>query len=148
MSEPKAAELETRLGASPPESGHGQIVFGIDSGFAIEGKAHSHEISAKAPWIRYNRCVEFEWDANKAADNLRKHKVSFMEAATVFGDFLGITVPDPAHSADEDRYITVGLSNLGRLLMVAHTERDERIRIISARTLTAKEKRAYENSEE
>ena len=122
--------------------------MGIDRAFVIEGKAHGHEISAKAFGIRYNRFVEFEWDANKAAENVRKHKVSFIEAATVFGDFLGITVPDPAHSADEDRYITVGLSNLGRLLMVAHTERDERIRIISARTLTAKEKRAYENPEE
>ena len=92
--------------------------------------------------------MEFEWDARKAARNLRKHKVSFVEAATVFGDFLGTTVADPAHSADEDRYITVGLSNLGRLLIVAHTEHDERIRMISAPTLTAKEQRAYENTEE
>jgi hypothetical protein len=92
--------------------------------------------------------VEFEWDANKAAENLRKHKVSFIEAATVFGDFLGITVADPAHSAGEQRYITVGLSNSGRVLMVAHAERGDRIRIISARTLTAKEKRAYENAQE
>ena len=122
--------------------------MGIDRGFVIVGNAHSHEITAKAGWIRYNGSVEFEWDANKAAENLRKHKVSFIEAATVFGDFLGITVPDPAHSADEDRYITVGLSNLGRLLMVAHTEQDERIRIISARTLTANENRTYENPEE
>ena len=92
--------------------------------------------------------MEFEWDANKAAENLRKHKVSFIEAATVFGDFLSTTAADPAHSAGEQRYITVGLSNLGRLLMVAHAERGDRIRIISARTLTAKEKRAYENTEE
>jgi uncharacterized DUF497 family protein len=91
--------------------------------------------------------VEFEWDARKAAANLRKHKVSFIEAATVFGDFLSTTAPDPAHSAGEQPYITVGLSHLGRLLMVAHAERDDRIRIISARTLTAKEKRAYENTE-
>jgi len=91
--------------------------------------------------------VEFEWDARKAAKNLRKHKVSFIEAATVFGDFLGTTATDPAHSADEQRYITVGLSNSGRLLMVAHTERGDRIRIISARTLSAKEIRAYENPE-
>jgi uncharacterized DUF497 family protein len=92
--------------------------------------------------------VEFEWDSRKAARNLRKHKVSFIEAVTVFGDFLGTTAADPAHSAEEDRYITVGLSNSGRLLLVAHTERSERIRIISARTLTAKEKRAYENIQE
>lgn len=92
--------------------------------------------------------MEFEWDSRKAARNLRKHKVSFIEAVTVFGDFLGTTAADPAHSAEEDRYITVGLSNSGRLLLVAHTERSERIRIISARTLTAKEKRAYENIQE
>ena len=60
-----------------------------------------------------------------------------MEAATVFGDFLSTTAPDPAHSLDEHRYITVGISNSGRLLIVAHAERGEHIRIISARTLTA-----------
>ena len=76
--------------------------------------------------------MEFEWDGNKAAENLRKHKVSFLEAATVFGDFLGATAADPAHSAGEQRYITVGLSSWGRLLMVAHAERGDRIRIISA----------------
>jgi hypothetical protein len=92
--------------------------------------------------------VEFEWDAKKAAKNLRKHKVSSIEAATVFGDFLGATAAERAHSPGEQRYITVGLSSSGRLLMVAHAERDDRIRIISARTLTAKEKRAYENTQE
>jgi hypothetical protein len=92
--------------------------------------------------------VEFEWDVRKGAANVRKHGVTFEEAATVFGDFLSTTVPDPAHSAGECRYITVGLSTLGRLLMVAHAERGDRIRIISARTLTGREKRAYENKEE
>ena len=91
--------------------------------------------------------MEFEWDVRKADANLRKHRVSFEEAATVFGDFLSTTAPDPAHSAGEHRYITVGLSNLGRLLMVAHAERGDRIRIISARTLTGREKRTYENQE-
>ena len=66
----------------------------------------------------------------------------------MFGDFLSATAADPGHSAGERRYITVGLSNLGRLLMVAHAERGDRIRIISARTLTRREKRAYENKEE
>ena len=92
--------------------------------------------------------MEFEWDAKQAAKNLRKHKVSFIEAATVFGDFLGTTVADPAHSASEQRYITVGMSSLGRLLMVAHAERGDRIRIISARTLTARERKAYEDTQE
>jgi uncharacterized DUF497 family protein len=92
--------------------------------------------------------VEFEWDARKAARNLRKHKVSFNEAVTVFGDVLGTTAADPAHSAEEDRYITVGLSSSGRVLLVGHPDRDDRIRIISARTLTARKKRAYENIQE
>jgi hypothetical protein len=88
--------------------------------------------------------VEFEWDPSKAAGNLRKHKVAFSEAATVFGDIHSATAPDPDHSADEHRYVTVGLSDRGRLLMVAHAERRERMRIISARELTNSERRAYE----
>ena len=87
--------------------------------------------------------MEFEWDPSKAARNLRKHQVSFTEAATVLGDFLGATVPDPDHSGDEHRYITVGLSNRGRLLMVAHAERHQRVRIVSARN----ERQAYEETQ-
>ena len=90
--------------------------------------------------------MEFEWDPAKAAGNLRKHKVSFQEAATVFGDFLGVTAADPDHSTGERRYITVGRSGRGRLLMVAHTERRERIRIFSAPTLTPRETKAYEET--
>ena len=88
--------------------------------------------------------MEFEWNPKKAARNLRKHRVSFSEAATVFGDRLGTTVSDPDHSLAEDRYITVGMSSRRRLLMVAHTERGERIRIINARELTRAERDAYE----
>lgn len=88
--------------------------------------------------------MEFEWDPAKAAANLRKHGISFNEAATVFGDTLGTTALDPDHSADEHRYITVGFSSKGRPLMVAHAERRERIRIISARKLTQSERRVYE----
>jgi uncharacterized protein len=91
--------------------------------------------------------MEFEWDPNKAEANLNKHKVSFHEAATVFGDPLSITVPDPDHSFEEERYITVGSSDRGRLLMVAHTEQDERVRIISARELTRTERDAYEEGD-
>ena len=89
----------------------------------------------------------FEWDPSKADKNLRKHKVSFDEATSVFGDFLGTTVADPDHSHDEHRCITVGLSSRGRLLMVAHAERRERIRIISVRRLTPSERRAYEETQ-
>jgi len=88
--------------------------------------------------------LEFEWDPRKAAKNLRKHKVSFPEAATAFSDPLSATVSDPDHSAEEDRYIIVGMSNRFRLLMVAFAERGDRIRIISARELTRAERKAYE----
>jgi uncharacterized DUF497 family protein len=90
--------------------------------------------------------VDFEWDPAKAALNVRKHRVPFPEATTVFGDPLGITVPDPDHSEEEDRYITVGRSIRGRPLMVAHTERGDRTRIISARELTRSEREAYEET--
>ena len=70
--------------------------------------------------------IVFEWDTRKSAANLRKHGVSFAEAGTVFGDELSITVPDPDHSDKEDRFITIGWSNLPRLLMVAHTDRGEK----------------------
>lgn len=88
--------------------------------------------------------MNFEWDPNKAESNLRKHGVSFQEAATVFGDDLGITVYDPDHSKDEDRYITIGWSEQRRILMVSHTDREGRIRIISARELTQSERKDYE----
>lgn len=77
--------------------------------------------------------MEFVWDPRKATENMRKHGVTFAEASTVLGDLLGATVPDPDHSAEECRSITVGLSNQQRLLIVAHTECDGKIRLISAR---------------
>lgn len=88
--------------------------------------------------------MEFEWDPQKATKNLRKHEVSFTEAATVFDDPLSITVADPDHSAEEDRLIIVGQSYRRRLLIVSFAERGDRIRIISARELTRVERRAYE----
>ena len=88
--------------------------------------------------------IRFEWDPNKALENLRNHGVAFKEAATVFADYLSMTVPDPDHSTQEDRLITVGSSNQNRLLMIAHTERGDKIRIISARELTPRERRQYE----
>jgi hypothetical protein len=88
--------------------------------------------------------MEFEWDPRKAEENLRKHKVSFTEAATVFGDRLAVTDYDPDHSLGEDRCITIGWSYRRRLLMVAHTDRGDRTRIISARELTRAERETYE----
>ena len=87
--------------------------------------------------------MNFEWDPNKAVRNLQKHKVPLEEAATIFRDDLSITVPDPDHSVEEDRHITVGLSSSSRVLVVAHTERGDRVRIISARELTPKERKQY-----
>ena len=86
----------------------------------------------------------FEWDAAKADANLNKHGVSFTEAATVFGDPLSVTVPDPDHSITEERYLTVGASIRLRFLIVAHTEIGDHIRIINARELTRSERESYE----
>jgi len=88
--------------------------------------------------------MEFEWDEEKAKRNLRKHKVSFPEAATVFGDPLSVTFPDPDHSVDEDRFITMGISNRDRVLVVSHTDREDGIRIISARKAVGRERKFYE----
>ena len=88
--------------------------------------------------------MEFEWDRKKAKYNLRKHGVSFEEASSVFGDVLATVYDDPDHSADEKRFLTVGTSVRGRLLHVAFADRDTRIRIISARMVTRREKRMYE----
>jgi hypothetical protein len=88
--------------------------------------------------------VHFEWDPAKAARNLSKHGVSFDEASTVFGDPLAGTIVDPLHSEDELRFVTIGLSTSRRLIIVAHTEREERIRIISARRARRRERRTYE----
>ncbi|MFZ2445293.1 MAG: BrnT family toxin [Syntrophobacteraceae bacterium] len=88
--------------------------------------------------------MKFEWDQKKARANLRKHKVSFEEAATALRDPMSATGHDPDHSVGEERFITFGVSERGRLLVVAHTEEDETIRIISARVAGKGEKRIYE----
>ncbi|HXQ23989.1 MAG TPA: BrnT family toxin [Candidatus Acidoferrales bacterium] len=88
--------------------------------------------------------MRFEWHRAKAEENLRKHGVSFDEAVTVFYDALSATFDDEEHSADEARLITVGYSARGRLLVLAHTERGARVRIISARRATARERNRHE----
>lgn len=89
----------------------------------------------------------FEWDEEKARGNLRKHKVSFEEAKTVFNDPFMITFPDQEHSGFEQRYLNIGISLRGRVLIVIHTERRKNIRIISCRRATINERRAYEKGE-
>ncbi len=85
-----------------------------------------------------------EWDNGKAAANLRKHGVSFEEAVTALEDVLAVTYRDPDHSEEELRFLTFGVSSTGRILVVAHTEREEAVRLISARPATRSERRAYE----
>src|SRR5436189_402896 len=88
--------------------------------------------------------LRFVWDREKAAANLRKHAVSFDDAATAFGDPLSITITDPEHSVGEERWLLLGQSATGRLLVVAHTEHRDEIRIISARPATRRERQNYE----
>ncbi|NTV75252.1 MAG: BrnT family toxin [Holophaga sp.] len=88
--------------------------------------------------------MEFKWDPDKATGNLEKHGVDFLEASTVLGDPLELTISDPGHSRTEFRFISLGSSSSGRLIVVSYTERGARIRIISAREATPRERRQYE----
>ncbi len=88
---------------------------------------------------------DFEWDDEKAQSNLKKHGVSFVEAATIFNDPNLATIADPDHSDNEERYVSIGISVIRRLLSVIHTFRKERIRLISARKAAKAEKETYEN---
>jgi len=90
--------------------------------------------------------LDFEWDPKKAETNYRKHVVDFVEAGSVFDDPEFITLLDEEHSDEEDRFITIGLSDKNRLLLVAHTERENRVRIISARKATKNEEKYYEEA--
>jgi len=89
----------------------------------------------------------FEWDPTKAKENLQKHRVSFAEASTVFGDPLSMNMPDPDHSEGEHRFIVMGISDRYRLLVVSYTERPLRTRIINARLASRAERKQYEEEE-
>ena len=88
--------------------------------------------------------MQFEWDSNKAARNLRQHGVAFEDAATTFGDPFAQTISDPAYSTAEVRFVTIGLTVAGRLVVVVHTDREARVRLISARQATRAETKKYE----
>ncbi|MFB3074451.1 MAG: BrnT family toxin [Candidatus Methylomirabilales bacterium] len=88
----------------------------------------------------------FEWDPLKEAANRRKHRISFHEAATVFGDSLSTTFRDADRAHEEHRYITIGMSQRDRILVVAHTEQGDTVRVISARRATRRERRFYEEN--
>jgi len=86
----------------------------------------------------------FEWDEEKAASNFKKHKISFREGATVFNDEFIATMPDPSQSEMEERFVAIGLSVTGRILVVIYTERGEKTRLISCRRATSAERKWYE----
>lgn len=88
--------------------------------------------------------MNFDWDTRKAAANLKKHGISFYEAATAFGDPLSITIPDPDHSGYEQRSLLMGRTAAHRLVVVSHVERGQAVRLISARLATRRERRTYE----
>ena len=88
--------------------------------------------------------LTFEWEEDKAEENIRKHKISFEEAKTVFNDRFSITISDPEHSSDGHRYIDIGYSSKGRIIVVVYTEREPNIRIISCQKPTTGERRIYE----
>lgn len=92
--------------------------------------------------------IEFEWDRDKAKRNLKKHRVSFEEASSVFRDPFSLTIPDPLHSDEEERFVTLGESHRRRLLVVVTTDRGNNVRIISARIATRKERKDYEEGNE
>lgn len=90
--------------------------------------------------------IIFEWDPQKAKTNFEKHGITFDEASTVFKDTLSLTIEDPLHSYDEERLVLIGMSYKNRLLVVVHTEREESIRIISARKAVKRERKYYESN--
>jgi hypothetical protein len=90
--------------------------------------------------------LSFEWDSGKAGANLAKHGVSFEEASTLFGDERALTIPDPAHSLVEQRFITIGISHKQRILVAVHTDRDNNLRLISTRCASRKGRRQYEEA--
>jgi len=92
--------------------------------------------------------LEFEWDSEKARRNLRKHSISFREGMMVFNDVFAITYYDDAHSRHEQRFLTLGLSDLGRVLVISHSMVDEKVRLISARKATRRERELYEKENE
>jgi len=116
-----------------------------DEGYVLEEP--SLAMPAGYGYLRYaapGAQLNFEWDPNKDASNLEKHGISFAEASTAFFDPLSSTVLDPRHSDDEARFVLIGLTYAGRLVVVFHTDRGEAVRLISARPATRRERQAYE----
>ena len=89
----------------------------------------------------------FEWDEEKASANLKKHRVSFDEAVSAFDDPMLITFSDPLHSEGEERFLSIGISSKNRVLIIAHTDRANKVRIVNCRKATASERKQYEEKE-
>jgi len=92
--------------------------------------------------------LDFDWDEDKAIANLKKHKISFEEAKTVFADPFSITMNDPKHSVDEHRFVDIGAAANGKVLVVSYTQRGEKIRLINCRKSTKSERKIYEERED
>ena len=116
------------------------VIFSIMVRQLTGGSAFTHRHTG----LHETPVMEFEWDERKAATNAKKHSVSFHEAGTVFGDPMSITFHDPGHSESEHRFLTFGLSQSNRLVVVAHTDRGRKVRILSARLMTRNERKIYE----
>ena len=125
-----------------PEPAFGTVLVGDSCSRADLGERSPREFEVPRMTFQFT----FEWDARKAAANAEKHGVTFDEALSAFSDPLSRSIPDPDHSTNEDRFLLLGLSASGRLLAVAHTERADRIRLISARLASKRERRSYEET--
>jgi hypothetical protein len=113
----------------------------------MSDRGELRNLADKMEWYAFEGII-FEWNRGKAASNVRKHGVTFEEAATIFGDVHGVMIADPDHSEDESRFLLVGRSGLRRILVVVSVERGERVRLISARRAVRKEMRIYEEGRE
>jgi hypothetical protein len=136
---------------SPRQSGHNTALARETRGPWVAEPCSSLRRASRQHWYIRRVDLRFAWNPRKAADNYRKHGVDFVEAATVLGDPLSVTIPDPWHSVRESRWIDIGRSSAGRLLVVVYTETETpqvtRVRLISARVADPDERRAYEEAQ-
>lgn len=135
---------QARLRRSEGKSSDSALVSSGQPLSPLQERNRSGTTESDSDAARYAQSVEIEWDPNKADSNLEKHGISFDEAATAFGDPLSLTISDPDHSDDEERFVLLGQSFADRVVVVVHTYRDEKIRVISARIATKNERRSYE----
>ena len=128
------------------DRGGGRVLNRVRYGRSLGGQT-APSSRAPRPRARHDATpttMRFTWDPNKHRRNLRKHGVEFREAGTVFADPLSTTFPDSAHSHGEERYVTIGISDLGNVLVIAHVDHEAAIRIVSARHATRAERKFYE----